>query len=71
MVRYHSTIARMKQTQSKLTSHTSKTIKLEVLNQKVKRKDKQLQKMKRAQDISTQATQLDNVTWNWETRRES
>ena len=61
MVRYRSTIARMKQTQSKMTSHTSKTIKLEVLNQKVKRKDKQLQKMKNAQDISTQATQLDNV----------
>ena len=61
MVRYHSNTAGMKQTQSKMTSHTSKTIKLEVLNQKVKRKNKQLQKMKNAQDISTQATQLDNV----------
>ena len=61
VVRYRSTIAQMKQTQSKKTSHTSKTIKLKVLNQKLKRKNKQLQKIKNAQDISTQATQLDNV----------
>ena len=61
MARYRSTIAPMKQTQSKKKSHTSKAIKLKVLNQKVKRKDQQLQKLKSAQDVFTQAPQLDNV----------
>ena len=61
MARYRSTIAPMKQTQSKKKSHTSKAIKLKVLNQKVKRKDHQLQKLKSAQDVFTQAPQLDNV----------
>ena len=46
-------------------------IKLKVLNQKVQRKDHQLEKLKNTQDVLTQATQLDNVRLELKTGRES
>ena len=57
--------------QSKKKSHTPKAIKLKVLNQKVQRKDHQLEKLKNTQDVLTQATQLDNVCLELKTGRES